>query len=89
MTRVNNGLDECSCELIFVKGCYELGDSPGASHTCGKLDEDLSSCFMDLVHKFLKLFKHFGILPEPFAPEGVAKGSDTGNDKTNIIVGAL
>ena len=86
---IKNGLKNCSCKLVLVKRAYKLGDCPGASHTCGKLNEELCAGLMDLVHKFLKLLEHLGILPEPLAPEGISKGSDTGDDKTYVIVCSL
>ena len=86
---VKHGLYERSCEFIFMKGSDELGDSPGASHTRGELNEQLCSRLMYLVHKGLQLLKHLGILPEPLAPEGVAQRRDTGDNKTYVVVGAF
>ena len=42
-----------------------------------------------LLHKELKLLEHFRILPKPLSPECIAKGCDTGNDETYIIVCSL
>ena len=89
VTCVKNGLDKRSCDLVLVKRAYKLGDSPGASHTSGKLNEKLCTCLMDFIHKYLKLLEHLGILPEPFAPEGVAQGSDTGDNKTYVVICSL
>ena len=76
-------------EFVLVKRCYKLGDRPGASHTCGKLHEELCAGLMYLVHKFLELLEHLRVLPEPLTPEGVAKGRNSGDDKTYVVVGSL
>ena len=47
----------------LVEGRDVVGDRPGASHTCGELHEELCSGLMYLIHKFLELFKHLGVLP--------------------------
>ena len=86
---VDNRLDKFADNLILVKLTYKVGDSPRASHTCGELDEELCAGLVDLVHEDLKLLEHLGVLPEPLAPEGVAKRRDAGDDKTYVVIRSL
>ena len=67
----------------------KLCNRPGATHTCGKLDKELCTGLMNLVHKDLQLLEHLGILPEPFAPDSIPQRRNAGDDQTNVIVGPL
>ena len=86
---VKYGLKKLAENGLFMNAAYKVGDSPGASHTRGKLDKELSSGLVYLIHKFLKLDEHLLILPKPPAPEGITKGRDTGDNKTYVIVCSL
>jgi len=86
---VNDGLDQGAGELVLVQGAHQLGDGPGAAHTCGQLDEELGAGLVDLLHKDTEIVEHLLVLPEPLAPEGVAEGGNAGDDQANVVLCAL
>ena len=89
MAGVQDRLDDSPGELIFVQGAHQLRDGPAAAHAGGELNEEPGTGLMDLVHKDLQLLKHFGILPQPLAPEGVPQGGNAGDDQAHVVVGPL
>ena len=89
MAGIDNGLNDSPGDLILVQGANQLGDGPGAAHTGGELDEKLGTGLMDLIHKYLQFFKHLGILPQPFAPEGIPQGGNTGDDQAHVVLCSL
>ena len=86
---VQNGLHDGTGDLIFVQRANQLGDGPGTSHAGGQLDEQLGTGFVDLLHEFLQILEHLGVLPQPFAPEGIPQRGDAGDDQTHVVVGPL
>ena len=86
---VYDRLDEHSCKFILMERRNQLCYRPGASHSCGKLNEKLCSRLMYLVHKDLKLLEHLLVLPEPLSPEGVAQRRDAGNYKSYVVIRSL
>ena len=89
MAGIDDGLDDGPGQLILVQGAHQFGDGPAAAHAGGKLDEQLGTGLVDLVHEDLQFFEHPGILPEPLAPDGIPDGSDAGDDQADIVVGPL
>ena len=86
MAGVQNGLQDGSGELILVQRSNQFGNCPAAAHAGSQLDEELGTGLMDLVHEFLQLVEHLGILPQPLAPEGIPQRGNTGDDQANIIL---
>ena len=84
-TRTDRVLWDGLLKAIIPEGRNVWGFANNDAHTY----EDVDTCFMDFIHKLLKLFKHFRILPKPFAPEGIPQGGNAGNDQTHIVLGSL
>ena len=62
------------------------GDSPRTAHTGGNLNKELCAVFMYLVHELFKLIELLLTLPKPFAEISITYGSDSGDDKTDIVL---
>ena len=86
---IQHRLDQRTGQLVFVQGSHQVSNRPGATHACGQLNEQLGTRLMDFLHKFLKILKHLGVLPQILAPEGIAHGCDAGDDQTHVVVGSL
>ena len=63
-----------------------VGDSPASAHAGSQLNKELCSGFMDLVHKFLQLFEHLLVFPQPCTQNGITDRCNAGNDQTNVIL---